>query len=350
MVSVVIPVFNAAAMASPLIEDIRRTALTDYEIIVVDDASTDGSAEAFEQIDGVELIRLAENRGPAHARNLGAARAKGAVLIFLDADIRLPRERDVLFEMNEVFQAHPDVDCISTITEVEPLQANAIAFNTSIYHTYYIDRILDGSDSKQDRIMFFSTRLGGVRSAKFRETGGFYESLGANMNEDGEFQTRCYHLGYRTYMSRRLTNLHLYPTGFGRFIRSYTKASMAQCFIDRHMDTAANLTISMAEKARRLGVLLVLVSPLLLLLLPWQAYVVLLAVGLVVLASSFGRMSRLVFRHVPGKLWVPWYLTYVTITPFIIGGYAYGMCRYLLGDRLFDGNPSTLDVFRSPSS
>ena len=348
MISLVIPVYNAAALSGPLIDDIRRTALQDYEIIVVDDASTDGSADAFEKQGGVQVIRLPENRGPSYARNLGVDRSKGSVLFFLDADIRLPRGRDVLFEMNEVFEQHADVDCISTITEIEPLQVSAIAYNTSVYHAYYTDRILDGSDSKQDRIMFFSTRLGGIRREAFRESGGFFESLGANMNEDGEFQTRCYHLGYQTYVSRRLTNLHLYPTGFRRFVKAYWRASMAQCFIDRKMDTTVDITISAAEKYRRLGALALLLSPSLLLFAPWYGVIALLVLESIVLVSSFGSMNRLVFRHVPASLWVQWYLVYVAITPFIIGGYAYGLCRHLCGERLFDGAPSALEFFDSP--
>jgi len=350
MISVVIPAFNGAQLARPLIEDIRRTALQDYEIIVVDDASTDGSADVFEELDGVDVIRVAENRGPAHARNLGISRSKGSILIFVDDDVRLPQDRDVLFEMNHVFRTYADVDCISTITEVVPLHANAISYNTSIYHAYYVDRIMDGAESRRGRIMFFSTRLGGIRREKVLEAGGFYETLGANMCEDGELGTRCYHLGYQTYMSRRLTNLHLYPTDFYRFVRAYAKASMAQCFIDRHLDTSVSILISPFEKARRLGILLLLLSPVLLLVLSWQSYAACVAAGLTVLLLSFGHLGRLMLRHVPPRLWVPWFLIYAAITPFIIGGYAYGLFRYLRGDRLFEGKPSTLGVFESTSS
>ncbi len=113
MISVVIPVFNAA----PFVESAVRSALAQPEtgeVILVDDGSTDGSLEICEhlvaQFAQVRLLRHAngENRGAGAARNLGIEHAVHPLVAFLDADdIFLPgRFRGVI----RTLEAHPDAD------------------------------------------------------------------------------------------------------------------------------------------------------------------------------------------------------------------------------------------------
>jgi hypothetical protein len=83
--SVVIPAFNAAATLARAIESVRAQSWPAHEIIVVNDGSTDATAEIAAGFDGVRLIRQ-KNSGVSVARNAGAAAASGDWLAFLDAD------------------------------------------------------------------------------------------------------------------------------------------------------------------------------------------------------------------------------------------------------------------------
>ena len=84
--SVVIPAFNAAATLARAIESVLAQSWPAYEIIVIDDGSTDATAAVARQFGGaVRLIRQ-HNSGVAAARNAGAAAARGDWLAFLDAD------------------------------------------------------------------------------------------------------------------------------------------------------------------------------------------------------------------------------------------------------------------------
>jgi glycosyltransferase involved in cell wall biosynthesis len=85
-VSVIIPAYNAAAYVTRAVESAMAQTHRPLEILVIDDGSSDQTAEIVERFpDPVRLIRKA-NGGPATARNLGAGQARGAWLALLDAD------------------------------------------------------------------------------------------------------------------------------------------------------------------------------------------------------------------------------------------------------------------------
>jgi glycosyltransferase involved in cell wall biosynthesis len=85
MVSVIIPAYNEAERIADTLRAVKTILQVD-EIIVVDDGSSDGTAEAA-LLDGVRVIRLPENCGKGGALTAGVAEAKGDVLMFLDADL-----------------------------------------------------------------------------------------------------------------------------------------------------------------------------------------------------------------------------------------------------------------------
>ena len=87
--SVIIPVFNAAATIAATIASVRAQTFVDFEIIAVDDGSTDDSLSILLAIAAVEpRLRVVSvtNGGVSAARNLGSELAKGELLAFLDAD------------------------------------------------------------------------------------------------------------------------------------------------------------------------------------------------------------------------------------------------------------------------
>jgi glycosyltransferase involved in cell wall biosynthesis len=92
-VSVVLPVFNEAGHVREEIDRIRAAldaSPYSYEIIAVDDGSTDGSSELLRQIDGIHLIQFAQNRGSGSARKAGTRAARGRVVVWTDVDMTHP--------------------------------------------------------------------------------------------------------------------------------------------------------------------------------------------------------------------------------------------------------------------
>ncbi len=92
-VSVVLPVYNEQGHLCDEIDRIRAgldASPYSYEIVVVDDGSSDGSSELLGQIEGIRLLRFATNRGTGSARKAGTRAARGRVVVWTDADMTYP--------------------------------------------------------------------------------------------------------------------------------------------------------------------------------------------------------------------------------------------------------------------
>jgi glycosyltransferase involved in cell wall biosynthesis len=86
-VSVVVPVYNKARFVQRALTSIAQQTFSDFEVIVVDDGSTDNGAKVVREFDDkrVRLVTQA-NLGPGAARNRGIKEARGSLVAFLDAD------------------------------------------------------------------------------------------------------------------------------------------------------------------------------------------------------------------------------------------------------------------------
>lgn len=86
LVSAIIPTYNNARLAVEAVESALKQTYEPMEVIVVDDGSTDGTADRLESLgDEIEVVRI-RHSGPAVARNAGIGRSRGEFIAFLDSD------------------------------------------------------------------------------------------------------------------------------------------------------------------------------------------------------------------------------------------------------------------------
>jgi glycosyltransferase involved in cell wall biosynthesis len=90
LVSIVVPCHNAERFLSETLESALRQTYPNTEIIVIDDGSTDGTAEVIQAFAGRLTAEFGPNRGASAARNRGTALARGEFIQYLDADDLLP--------------------------------------------------------------------------------------------------------------------------------------------------------------------------------------------------------------------------------------------------------------------
>jgi glycosyltransferase involved in cell wall biosynthesis len=94
-VSIILPVYNEVDHLKQEVDRIRiamDASEYSYEIIVVDDGSTDGSGQAAEAIGGLRVIRMLQNRGSGSARKAGTTAARGRVTVWTDVDMTYPND------------------------------------------------------------------------------------------------------------------------------------------------------------------------------------------------------------------------------------------------------------------
>jgi glycosyltransferase involved in cell wall biosynthesis len=108
-ISVVMPVFNPQDSVARALESVLAQELADFELIIVDDASTDAAVRVIEghADPRIILVQQPENRGGGAARNRGARQACGGLISFLDSD-DVFRPHELAFVVG-YFASHPDI-------------------------------------------------------------------------------------------------------------------------------------------------------------------------------------------------------------------------------------------------
>lgn len=110
LISVIIPTFNYAHYIHEALQSVLRQAHSPLEIIIVDDGSTDDTAELLTAYQDRVLYVRQENRGTGAARNTGILRSRGDYLAFLDADdVWIPEKLNLQMQC---FRLTPELDAV----------------------------------------------------------------------------------------------------------------------------------------------------------------------------------------------------------------------------------------------
>ncbi len=203
LVSVVMPVYNRATLVGEAIESILAQTFTDFELIIVDDASQDNSAEiirAYAARDArIRCVMLEQNTGESGARNRGFKVARGEFVACMDDDdVSLPER---LEKQVDFLRAHPEVGVVGTEAMITDAQLNPL----QIY----------GIPTSHARIAYDMLQMGNcitgpammMRRAIVEACGGYDESL--SRSPDIELlarlipRTRVANLGEPLYLYRQ---------------------------------------------------------------------------------------------------------------------------------------------------
>ena len=178
-VSIIIPAYNREASIALAVESVLRQSWTDFELIIVDDCSTDGTRAVAEGL-GDPRIRVAqtpENCGASGARNFGASLARADWVAFQDSDDewlpeKLRKQMDRLEQMADADACYCGMVIVGEADDPDDARPEV---------SYLPDRSIQTTEGDIHDILFFysliSTQTLIVRRTLFERLGGFDESL-----------------------------------------------------------------------------------------------------------------------------------------------------------------------------
>lgn len=200
-VTVIIPAHDRVAELRECLDAVVGTAAgPGCEIIVVDDASGEDLAAAAAR-PGVRLLRLAENAGPAAARNHGAWHAAGDALFFLDADV--VAAPGAVGHVRRLLGARPDVAAVFGSYDAAPRAPGVVTQFRNLLHHFVHQR------GRREASTFWAG-CGAVRRQAFEAVGGFDAARYRRPSiEDIELGYRLRDAGYRILLDPSLQVTHL---------------------------------------------------------------------------------------------------------------------------------------------
>ena len=110
-ISVIIPTFNREKLIGNSIKSVLNQTLKNFELIIVDDGSTDNTKEVVDKFQDkrIKYIKLDTNQGASNARNIGIKNAKGKYMSFQDSDdIFYPNKLEI--QLNNIINKKSDLD------------------------------------------------------------------------------------------------------------------------------------------------------------------------------------------------------------------------------------------------
>lgn len=209
--SVIIPVHNAERTVAAALESVLAQSFTDFEVIVIDDGSTDDSIKAMLPFMGNdERVRMfaKSQEGVSATRNFGVELARGELIAFLDADDCWNPKK--LFEHFCVHVADPEVEASFAKIALRGERADGtlaepIPFSTMQHDPIDLDAVLS-----ENPVCTASNLV--IRRTSFLELGGFRSAV--NHCENQEFLARFVDEGRRiACVDRWLVDYRLSPNG-----------------------------------------------------------------------------------------------------------------------------------------
>jgi hypothetical protein len=202
-VSVVVPVHDGAAVLALSLPALAASDLPrdDWELVVVDDASTDDSPQLAEAHADAVIRLEGPARGPAFARNRGAAEASGDVIVFVDADVRV--RPDALRLFRDTLRDNPGVCAVFGAYDTEPAAPGLVSqYRNLVHHRVHADHAGDADT--------FWAGCGAIRRSAFQQAGGFDATRYPRPQiEDIELGYRLRALGCRILVRPEIQGTHL---------------------------------------------------------------------------------------------------------------------------------------------
>src|SRR5271166_3270441 len=249
-ISVIVPVRDGSKHLPRCLDALGRSEYSQFEVIVVDDCSTDNSSQIAARC-GARCLRTPQTTGPAGARNLGARYAGGQILLFVDADVVVPP--DTVGLIAEDFVRDPELAAVFGSYDDTPAWTTFISQYKNLMHHYV-------HQSASESATTFWAGCGAVRRSIFEEFGGFdSETYTTPSIEDIALGLELTQSGRRIRLDKRIEVKHLKRWTIRDLVRAdilYRAVPWTRLILNtRHLPRDLNLNYASRASSLLVGLL-----------------------------------------------------------------------------------------------
>lgn len=220
LISIIVPIYNKEKYIDDIISTVKMQTYKNWEIIFIDDASTDTSVKQIESklSDKIKLCKFKHNKGVSQARNEGIALAQGEYIAFLDADdlwrkdklqkqIEFMKEKKVAFSFTS-YQYEKNgklgkiVNVPEKLTYVQALKNTVIFTSTVMLNVEIIGKkimMMPSAKFGEDSITWWNILKNGNVAYGINENLVTYRRSEKSLSSNKIFTTRCTWNSYRKY-------------------------------------------------------------------------------------------------------------------------------------------------------
>lgn len=247
-ISIVIPLYNKVRFIARALDSIYAQTFQDFEIIVVDDGSTDGSREAVQSYGRPVRLIAQPNSGPGAARNRGVAEAQGELIAFLDADDEW--YPFYLAESVELLdRCGPDVPVITWNMWIVPggWSNNRLWARAGIKDGLFRVTRDTSPEVLVALLATMQAQVTLIRAQTFRDLGGFYSKDGCRYSEDAHLWLKLlmHHTLYLRYKDGAVMDVSA-----SQLSGNHTKARPIEPFLTDPDDILASCPPELRETMR----------------------------------------------------------------------------------------------------
>lgn len=219
-VSIIVPAYNRPEELDKCLESIRSSDYKAYEIVVIDDCSTDDLRTVCKKHHIDVYHRNEKNLGPTISKNIGITLATGNYLWFLDSDTEILGV-NVLSNMVSIMESNPDIGCLGGELYCKDLNIDNLAIKV---HKTFINgdgfpQYINPKDCIMIETVFLASANCFTRADLCNKVNGF-EDYYYYLYEDTDFCHKINELGYKIIADYRCSVLHM-PSKSSRFSSMY---------------------------------------------------------------------------------------------------------------------------------
>lgn len=218
-ISVVIPAYNAETTLDSCLDSLKKQTVEPFQVILVDDCSTDRTASIASEA-GFEIVSFSSRGGPAIARNAGADKAEGDIILFLDADVIIPP--DLIERIIDCFNSDSSTVAVQTLYSPCCPAEDMVSRYQNFYYYHALARIKENSTAT------FATWCAAILRNTFIETGGFNTNIPEPTVEDEELGYEIADRGQKIALAKDLQVTHLASYTISQFTRRRLRMARAQ--------------------------------------------------------------------------------------------------------------------------